>query len=121
MVSIRHLLFATPLSLFLAGCLTAQTPHTSTASPRAPKKPEVVSTSATATPAASCSPAISYSAVHVDGPFIAMTFDDGPSEKLTPQLLDLLAARHIRATFFLVGKNVAEYPAIVQRAAREGH
>ncbi len=67
------------------------------------------------------SPAISYSAVHVDGPFIAMTFDDGPSEKLTPELLDLLARHHIHATFFVIGSNVVQHPEILQRAVREGH
>jgi peptidoglycan/xylan/chitin deacetylase (PgdA/CDA1 family) len=50
-----------------------------------------------------------------------MTFDDGPSQKLTPKLLDLLAADHIKATFFVVGTNAAEYPEILQRAVREGH
>jgi peptidoglycan-N-acetylglucosamine deacetylase len=64
---------------------------------------------------------ITFNAVHVDGPYIAMTFDDGPSATLTPKLLDLLAARHIKATFFVIGENVAEHPEIVARAAREGH
>ena len=50
-----------------------------------------------------------------------MTFDDGPSATLTPKLLDLLAAHHIKATFFVIGENVAEHPEIVARAAREGH
>lgn len=71
-----------------------------------------------ATPAGS---EITFSSVHVDGSYIAMTFDDGPSAKLTPKLLDLLAAHHIRATFFVIGENVAEHPEIVERAAREGH
>ncbi len=66
-------------------------------------------------------PAISYSAVHVDGPFVAMTFDDGPSAKLTPKLLDMLAAHHIHATFFVIGQNVVDHPEILQRAVREGH
>ena len=64
---------------------------------------------------------ITFSSVHTDGPYIAMTFDDGPSATLTPKLLDLLAARHIKATFFVIGENVAEHPEIVARAAREGH
>jgi len=64
---------------------------------------------------------ITFSSVHVDGPYIAMTFDDGPSATLTPKLLDLLAARQIKATFFVIGENVAEHPEIVARAAREGH
>jgi peptidoglycan/xylan/chitin deacetylase (PgdA/CDA1 family) len=64
---------------------------------------------------------LSYSSVHVNGPYIAMTFDDGPSEKLTPELLDILAAHHIHATFFVIGQNAAAYPEILQRAVREGH
>src|SRR6266404_3442581 len=64
---------------------------------------------------------VTFSSVHVDGPYIAMTFDDGPSATLTPKLLDLLAAHHIKATFFVIGENVAEHPEIVARAAREGH
>jgi len=66
-------------------------------------------------------PPITFSSVHVDGPYIAMTFDDGPSAVLTPKLLDVLAARHIKATFFVLGENIAEHPEIVARAAREGH
>src|SRR5712671_4553699 len=64
---------------------------------------------------------ITFSSVHVDGPYIAMTFDDGPSAALTPKLLDLLAAHHIKATFFVIGEMVAEHPEILARAAREGH
>src|SRR5215469_15269696 len=64
---------------------------------------------------------ITFNAVHVDGPYIAMTFDDGPSATLTPKLLDILAAHHIPATFFVIGENVSEHPEIVARAAREGH
>ena len=64
---------------------------------------------------------ITFNAVHVDGPYIAMTFDDGPSATLTPKLLDILAAHQIKATFFVIGENVAEHPQIVARAAREGH
>jgi len=66
-------------------------------------------------------PGITFNSVHVDSPYIAMTFDDGPSAVLTPKLLDLLAAHHIKATFFVIGENVAEHPEIVSRAAREGH
>ena len=64
---------------------------------------------------------ITFSSVHVDGPYIAMTFDDGPSATLTPKLLGILAAHHIKATFFVIGENVAQHPEIVARAAREGH
>jgi peptidoglycan/xylan/chitin deacetylase (PgdA/CDA1 family) len=64
---------------------------------------------------------ITFNSVHTDGPYIAMTFDDGPSATLTPKLLDLLAERHIKVTFFVIGENVAEHPEIVARAAQEGH
>ena len=60
---------------------------------------------------------ITFDSVHTEGPYIAMTFDDGPSATLTPKLLDLLAARHIKVTFFVIGENVAEHPEIVARAA----
>ena len=66
-------------------------------------------------------PQITFNSVHVDGPFIALTFDDGPNATLTPKLLDLLAARHLKATFFVVGQNAADHPDILKRAVREGH
>src|SRR5205814_2168760 len=79
----------------------------------APVKPK-----APATPA---EPAITFNSVHVDGPVIALTFDDGPNAALTPKLLALLAARHLKATFFVVGQNAADHPEILKRAVREGH
>jgi peptidoglycan/xylan/chitin deacetylase (PgdA/CDA1 family) len=72
-------------------------------------------------PSTSPTQKMTISSVHVDGPYIALTFDDGPNEKLTPRLLDLLAKHHIHATFFVVGENAAEHPEILQRAVREGH
>ncbi|HEV8618717.1 MAG TPA: polysaccharide deacetylase family protein [Candidatus Udaeobacter sp.] len=78
-------------------------------------------TAANNNPKSAAEPKITFNSVHVDGPYIAMTFDDGPSATLTPKLLDLLAAHHIKATFFVIGENVAEHPDIVARAAREGH
>lgn len=59
--------------------------------------------------------------VRVDQPYIAMTFDDGPSAALTPRLLDILKQRNIKATFFVLGQLVQEHPEIVQRAVAEGH
>jgi peptidoglycan/xylan/chitin deacetylase (PgdA/CDA1 family) len=63
----------------------------------------------------------SYSSIHVDGPYIAMTFDDGPDAKLTPKLLDILKERHIHATFFVLGQRVQQHPEILQREVAEGH
>ena len=62
-----------------------------------------------------------YNSCNVEGMSIAITFDDGPNPELTPRLLDMLKERGIKATFFVVGKNVEEYPAIVARMAAEGH
>ncbi|MCX8493749.1 MAG: polysaccharide deacetylase family protein [Chthoniobacterales bacterium] len=63
----------------------------------------------------------SYNSIRVDGPYIAMTFDDGPSAVLTPRLLDILKQRHIHATFFVLGQLVQEHPEIMARAIAEGH
>src|SRR5215472_11615428 len=73
------------------------------------------------TPAPVKESVITFNSVHVDGPYIAMTFDDGPSAALTPKLLDILAAHHIKATFFVLGEMVAEHPEILARAVQEGH
>ena len=65
---------------------------------------------------------LSYSSVKgISNPFIAITFDDGPHASNTPRLLDMLASRGIRATFFCVGTNVARYPNIVRRIVADGH
>lgn len=50
-----------------------------------------------------------------------LTFDDGPDPVHTPPLLDLLATHRVKATFFLVGNKVEEYPELVQRIVDEGH
>ena len=47
--------------------------------------------------------AATYTQAHVDQPYIAMTFDDGPSAENTPRLLEMLKQRNIKATFFLIG------------------
>jgi len=96
----------------------------STATLRAQTVPQPAATPLSSPLAPSPLPAtqrISFNFVHVDGPFIALTFDDGPEQKLTPKLLDLLAAHGIKVTFFVIGQNVTEHPDIVARAAREGH
>lgn len=53
--------------------------------------------------------------------YVALTFDDGPSPRCTPQLLDGLKERGVRATFFVVGCQVVKDPDIVIRMAAEGH
>ncbi|MDQ6810227.1 MAG: polysaccharide deacetylase family protein [Verrucomicrobiota bacterium] len=95
---------------------SAQAPAEVAKAPAAEAKP-----AAPNRPAGPAEPQITFNSVHVDGPFVAMTFDDGPSAALTPKLLDLLAAHHMKATFFVVGENAAEHPEILRRAVKEGH
>ena len=95
--------------------------HSIEATPKPATSPNGEKEAAEKTPAPPKEPAITFNSVHVDGPYIAMTFDDGPSATLTPKLLDILAAHHIKVTFFVLGEMVAEHPEILARAAREGH
>lgn len=52
---------------------------------------------------------------------IALTFDDGPHPRYTQELLDGLAKRGVKATFFLLGQNIEGREAVVKRIAEEGH
>ena len=55
-------------------------------------------------------------------PTVYLTFDDGPNPAATPQLLDVLAAHGVRATFFLIERHITDETApIVRRIADEGH
>ncbi|MCI9164572.1 MAG: polysaccharide deacetylase family protein [Oscillospiraceae bacterium] len=54
------------------------------------------------------------------GPMVALTFDDGPHQIYTAQLLDILEEHHAVATFFEVGRNVALYPDSLPRMAELG-
>lgn len=52
---------------------------------------------------------------------LALTYDDGPNDAATLQLLDVLARHNVKATFFVLGKFVAEKPRIVRSVAEAGH
>ncbi|MCW3818860.1 bifunctional polysaccharide deacetylase/glycosyltransferase family 2 protein [Micromonospora sp. DR5-3] len=52
---------------------------------------------------------------------LALTFDDGPDPRWTPQVLDVLRRHHAHATFFVVGARVNEHPELVRRILAEGH
>ena len=56
-----------------------------------------------------------------NGKIAYLTFDDGPNKSITPKVLDILKEENIKATFFVIGKNVEEHPEIVKRAYEEGH
>ena len=55
------------------------------------------------------------------GPYVALTFDDGPKAATTSVLLDGLAQRGVHATFFVIGENVEGNEPLIQRIAGEGH
>ena len=55
------------------------------------------------------------------GPYVALTFDDGPRPSTTTVLLDGLARRGVHATFFVIGENVEGNELLLQRMEGEGH
>jgi peptidoglycan/xylan/chitin deacetylase (PgdA/CDA1 family) len=52
---------------------------------------------------------------------VALTFDDGPSSRLTPALLELLSAHDAKATFLVLGRNVNGHEQIIKEIAGRGH
>ncbi|MFM7375971.1 MAG: polysaccharide deacetylase family protein, partial [Chthoniobacterales bacterium] len=62
-----------------------------------------------------------YNSVNMSRPIVALTFDDGPHPELTPKLLDILRQNGVRATFYVIGRNVETYPDIARRIVAEGH
>lgn len=147
----RFFTAAASVALLLAGCRTGQTqnesqnvqPQVVVIPPdelsREPSLSPATTTNAAPTAVASPAPTaqtapapvstapgvppkrLSYNSCNVDGPYIAITFDDGPHAELTPKLLDMLKARGVKATFFMVGQCVIQYPQIVKRMVAEGH
>ncbi|KAB2647873.1 MAG: polysaccharide deacetylase family protein [Verrucomicrobia bacterium] len=108
------------LASALVSAAPASAPVAPATKPQAPAPVLSVPTDVPA-PTAAGAPKITVSQCNVDGPHIAITFDDGPHGTNTPRLLDMLKQRKIHATFFMVGQCVAEYPAIVKRMVAEGH
>lgn len=56
-----------------------------------------------------------------DEKVVYLTFDDGPSPNITPQILETLNKYNIKATFFLLGQNVEKYPDLVKQEYKSGH
>lgn len=59
--------------------------------------------------------------IQTDKKIVAITFDDGPHPILTPKILDLLKKYHAKATFFVAGNKVEQFPDVLKRAHLEGH
>jgi peptidoglycan/xylan/chitin deacetylase (PgdA/CDA1 family) len=108
-------LFA-PLVLLAQDNIPKATPVSPTPMPAASEK-----TDAAPAPTAAVTVKHTYSQCHVEGPYIAMTFDDGPHGVQTPRLLDMLKQRGLKATFFVCGQCVAEHPEVARRIVAEGH
>jgi peptidoglycan-N-acetylglucosamine deacetylase len=54
-------------------------------------------------------------------PVVALTFDDGPDPEWTPRVLEVLERHGARGTFFVVGKQAAQYPGLLERMVAAGH
>lgn len=52
---------------------------------------------------------------------VALSFDDGPDNRYTPEILDILKQNDVHATFFLIGSHAAAYPDVVKRIAADGN
>src|SRR5476651_1988879 len=105
----------------LAASTPAPAPSKPTPAPSTPVPAPAATPAPAAPPPPAGTPKFTFSQCHVDGSYIAMTFDDGPHGANTPRLLEMLKQRKIRATFFLIGQCVAEFPDIAKRIVAEGH
>ncbi|MFI9328480.1 polysaccharide deacetylase family protein [Kitasatospora sp. NPDC052868] len=105
-----------------AAAPSATSPPTSAASPASTAAPSAAPSSAPsavrAVTAAESKPVYELDAARR---VVALTIDDGPDPKHTPIVLALLQQYGIRATFFLIGENAAEHPALVREIADRGH
>jgi polysaccharide deacetylase family sporulation protein PdaB len=62
-----------------------------------------------------------FSSVENGDKKIALTFDDGPHEKYTAEILDILKEENVPATFFVIGENAKSCPELIKRELAEGH
>ncbi len=56
-----------------------------------------------------------------EGKRISLTFDDGPAEQYTEQVLEILREQQVPATFFVCGRNVEKHPELLRRIVADGH
>lgn len=56
-----------------------------------------------------------------NGPYVALTIDDGPHPLITPLFLEVLRRENVKATFFVVGEKAEEFPGLIREIANEGH
>ncbi|GAA4566066.1 hypothetical protein GCM10023176_15470 [Micromonospora coerulea] len=125
------LAFGVSLVLFLAGCgdparnpsQVGGPPASAAPSPPAPKPTTTPRRTTPPKPRLRPLPTTLPAGLHrsTGDRAVALTFDDGPDPRWTPQVLDQLRAAHVTATFCVIGSQVKRYPELVARIAREGH
>src|SRR5262245_61272106 len=59
--------------------------------------------------------------VNTSRPVVALTFDDGPVEPYTNELLAVLREKNVKATFFVIGQNLEKFPSLGEEIEKEGH
>lgn len=110
-------------AIILGGCeskQSASSPVYESDAPRAASSGSVSNSLLTPSSTAFQQTSVIYE-VRSRGKKVALTFDDGPDHKYTPQILDILRKYNIHATFFLVGEHAEKYPDMVKRIKDEGH
>jgi peptidoglycan/xylan/chitin deacetylase (PgdA/CDA1 family) len=115
---------AVVLSDVQVGSVLATGRGTSAAADDAPARPAPVAAAPTPVPRAPAIPAAAPTLLSSMGGGVrnvALTFDDGPDPAFTSEILDLLAERHISATFCMVGQQAIAHPDLVRRVVAEGH
>jgi len=64
---------------------------------------------------------VTHGRTGTSGGRIALTFDDGPDRQTTPLILDVLRRHHLKATFFVIGRQIKKNPGLLRRIVKEGH
>ncbi len=106
----------------IAGCAARPGSPTATVAPVAPS-----SSPSASRPKPSTDPSVAHgvgpagSVITTGSEAVALTFDDGPWPDYTPQLLDMLKAANVKATFCVIGKQAQAYPDLIRRIYNEGH
>jgi len=125
------LALATPPGLLLASCKTPSSPRRAAQSPLASAegsgphsggldRPTWNEAGSRDLPTAIGS-RDTYNSVSTTLPFVSLTYDDGPHPSHTPRLLDILKARNVKATFYVIETNAKRHPDILRRMIAEGH
>lgn len=112
------------ICVLLLAIAAAIAPLTATAQP-CPDNPQALGTERVIEVDAKTTPRVGRkqfpSTLPLQAKELVLTFDDGPWPGTTPKVLDALKSECVRATFFLLGRNVAAHPQFARRALAEGH